>query len=95
VAIALAMVLNELVTNVAKYGALSSLNGVVELSWDFISETRLRLTWREVGGPPVSPPTKRGYGTRFIEQAVRGELGGQHTVVYADGGMICTIEIEV
>jgi len=95
VAIALAMVLNELVTNAAKYGALSSVSGMVELSWDFIGDNRIQIDWRETGGPPVSAPTRRGYGTRFIERAVESELQGRHAIIYANDGLTCIIEIQL
>ncbi|HEY1544188.1 MAG TPA: hypothetical protein VGG01_17445 [Xanthobacteraceae bacterium] len=50
-----------------------------------VSDNRLRLEWRERGGPPVKSPLKRGFGTQLIEQTVRGEGGSSHMIVEADG----------
>ena len=94
VAIPLVLVLNEMVTNAAKYGALSTADGVVALSWR-VAGARLRITWEESGGPPVRPPQRSGYGTRFIERAVSGELGGNYTATYAPSGLSAVIEIGV
>lgn len=91
IAIALALVLNELVTNAAKYGAFLTPDGIVELTWQ-MNGALLRLTWRESGGPPVRPPMRAGYGTRFIERAVAGELGGTYVPVYTPEGLSVVIE---
>ena len=71
--IALAMTFNELCTNTTKFGALSVPAGRVEIAWAIESEAdRFRLTWTEVDGPVVVPPTRRSFGTRMI-----GSLGQQ------------------
>lgn len=93
VAIALALILNELATNASKYGALSSPTGRVMITWQLIAPDRLSLTWTESGGPPASPPEKPGYGTKFIERAVVGELNGHYTATYVAQGLDCAIEI--
>lgn len=93
VAIALAMVVNELATNAVKYGALSAGAGMVSLSWSLLAPDRLRLTWIETGGPAVQPPTQTGYGTKFIERAVIDELRGSYVVSFPPEGMRCVIEI--
>jgi two-component sensor histidine kinase len=93
VTIALALVLNELATNAVKYGALSSAQGRVVLAWEMTAPNRLRLTWTEAGGPPVTVPQRQGYGTKFIERAVTGELGGSYAATYAPPGFNCVIEI--
>ena len=93
VAIALAMILNELATNASKYGALSAPTGRVTVRWQQIGADRLRLTWTESGGPPAGLPAKTGYGTKFIERAVSGELGGTYTATYVTQGLDCAIEI--
>ena len=93
VAIALALILNELATNASKYGALSSPTGRVTITWQLITPDRLGLTWTESGGPPASPPEKPGYGTKFIERAVVGELNGSYTATYVAQGLDCAIEI--
>ncbi|MCA0199938.1 MAG: sensor histidine kinase [Proteobacteria bacterium] len=93
VAIALAMILNELATNAVKYGALSAPNGVVSLVWLRLGAERLRLTWEETGGPAVQPPAQTGYGTRFIERAVVDELRGDYMPSFPPEGFRCVIEI--
>jgi PAS domain S-box-containing protein len=77
----LGLALNELSTNAAKYGALSTLSGRLEIGWH-VDETadpqHFVLTWHESGGPMVSPPKRRGLGHRlttgFIEQALEGKV---------------------
>jgi two-component sensor histidine kinase len=93
VAIALAMVVNELATNAVKYGALSANAGIVNFSWVLQNPERLQLTWVETGGPAVQPPTQTGYGTKFIERAVIDELRGAYTASFPPEGFRCVIEI--
>ncbi len=80
-ATAMALGLHELATNAAKYGALSTAEGRVSLTWavDGVGEARrLRLTWREGGGPKVAMPASKGFGSRLIErglaQALKAEV---------------------
>jgi PAS domain S-box-containing protein len=71
----LALALHELATNATKYGALSRPEGSVALSWDVHTDGAKRtvvLEWRERGGPPVQPPSREGYGSRVIRNALRG-----------------------
>lgn len=75
-ALALCMCLHELATNSLKHGALSVRDGRVFLTWTVGEEGDLDLLWREEGGPPVSEPTRTGFGTRLIDRLVRSELGG-------------------
>jgi two-component sensor histidine kinase len=95
VAIAVAMIVNELATNAAKYGALSGGSGTVDISWSLIGQDRLRLEWIESGGPLVQPPTQTGYGTKFIERAVVDELHGSYVATFPPEGMRCVIEIHL
>lgn len=95
IAIPLAMILNELATNAVKYGALSAGAGHLSLIWTKIAADRLRLEWRETGGPATEPPASIGYGTRFIERAVNSELKGDYTSAYRTEGFTCTIEIPI
>jgi two-component sensor histidine kinase len=53
----------------------------------------LRLHWREKGGPPVTPPTRRGFGSRVIEQGLAHELDGKVELDYQPGGIVCTIDV--
>src|SRR5215471_7212581 len=72
----LALALHELATNAAKYGALSSPSGRVELSWEMRAAS-LALQWSEIGGPPAKPPSSQGFGTKIITASVASQLGGQ------------------
>jgi two-component sensor histidine kinase/CheY-like chemotaxis protein len=84
VALHVALMLHELGTNSVKYGALSKAEGVVNVSWA-VNDDRLRLEWRERGGPPVASPLSRGFGTNLIEQTAKSEGGGSHVSVEAEG----------
>lgn len=90
----LSLVLHELATNAAKYGALSASGGRVRVSWQAEEEnSRLRLKWVESGGPPVTPPATTGYGTELIQSATTYSLGGQVEQEYAAGGLEAEIVI--
>ncbi|HEX5508689.1 MAG TPA: response regulator [Pseudolabrys sp.] len=80
----IALMLHELGTNSGKYGALSAARGWVTIGWT-IDGTTLRLKWNERGGPPVSAPVRRGFGTTLIEQSSRAEGGGARMSIEADG----------
>ena len=92
----LAMAIHELATNAVKYGALSNATGTVELHWTTRHEpdARLLLEWRESGGPAVSPPTRRGFGTNLLERALHQEEGSA-TMLYAPEGLTCTLAIKL
>jgi two-component sensor histidine kinase len=84
-AITLAMTLHELATNSTKYGALSSPDGFVRVSWED-GEGQFRFVWKERGGPPVQQPTRTGFGSRMLARALAAELGGKSTLEFeADG----------
>jgi two-component sensor histidine kinase len=68
---AIAVALHELATNAAKYGALSVPDGHVRVEWSHEPNGRLVLRWTETGGPPVEPPTRRGFGSRVMEGELR------------------------
>lgn len=95
VAIALALVANELATNAVKYGSLAAGNGIVRVAWSLPRPDRLRIDWTESGGPVVQPPTRTGYGTKFIERAVVDELHGAFCASFPPEGMRCSIEVEL
>lgn len=84
-----AVVIHEMATNAAKYGALSVVTGRLVLSWH-VADAALHLRWTETGGPPVAQPTRRGFGGRVIEGSLRG-LGGVVTQTWPVEGMICDI----
>jgi two-component sensor histidine kinase len=91
------MVLHELVTNAAKYGALSDAAGRVAIRWRLplngSAGDRLTFVWRETGGPLVVPPSKTGYGMDVIHSVIPYELGGTVDHVLAPEGARCQIEI--
>jgi len=74
---AIAITLHELATNAAKYGSLSAAAGRVEIAWSHTADGRLSLRWIELGGPTVTPPTHRGFGTRIMENILAGQLKGE------------------
>lgn len=100
-ALALSMMLHELATNATKYGALSNEAGAVSVSWAMIASPevsdgtlpRLSLRWEERDGPAVSPPARRGFGTRMIERGLASELGGEVQILYEPEGVVCTLEV--
>ena len=97
VATTLAMALHELMTNAAKYGALSVPEGRVGVDWSVTSDEagteHLGLTWRERGGPPVAPPARKGFGSRLIERQLPMEFGGQAAITYDPAGVVCRLDI--
>jgi len=90
-AVAVSIALHELGTNAVKYGALSSERGSVAVRWT-INGGRFRLTWEEIGGPPVHPPVRKGFGSRMIERALSVELQGSVKIDYRPGGVVCTVD---
>jgi two-component sensor histidine kinase len=101
-AVVLSMIVHEIATNAAKYGALSNDTGTVDLSWEFNQPDaakklpgRLRLVWQETGGPVVSAPIQRGFGSRLIERSARDQLGGEATVDFLPPGVVYTISCKL
>ncbi len=88
----LALVLHELVSNSAKYGALKGA-GQVEISWSRKDKLDLTLIWTETGGPRVSSPTRKGFGSTIIELSVPYDLGGASTLEYRPEGVHATFVI--
>ncbi|UAL09655.1 sensor histidine kinase [Caulobacter segnis] len=88
-AVGLSMVFHELATNSAKYGALSATGGRVEITWrlDPVTDV-LAFSWRDVGGPPVTPPAQPGFGTRLIEGSIRREQKGQARFDFRPDGLV-------
>jgi two-component sensor histidine kinase/PAS domain-containing protein len=89
-ALSLSLALHELATNATKYGALSCSEGRVNVQWG-IQGGMLQLDWEEAGGPPVAPPTKKGFGSRLLKELVARDLGGNATLVYDISGVRCSI----
>lgn len=91
-AVSLVMALHELGTNAAKYGALSTPQGRVRIGWEVTDGDRLRLEWREQGGPPVRAPDRKGFGFRMIERALAADLAGEAGIGFEPDGLVCRIE---
>ena len=89
----LAMVFHELATNAAKYGALSTAEGRVAVSWAVSSEAGLTVCWRESGGPRVRPPKRRGFGTSLITRAMADAQGSRAGITWRPEGVVCEIEL--
>lgn len=87
------MVLHELATNAAKYGALSVPGGTIAVHWTVEPDGSIELLWREQGGPPVPKPTRRGFGAQMIVAAVAGQLDGQVDFQWRPDGLRCAITI--
>jgi two-component sensor histidine kinase len=90
---AVSLTLNELATNAAKYGALSSPKGRVAIEWRIEPDGALVIEWAEQGGPAVIPPSHRGFGMRLIESAFAGNDDGTAELAFASAGVRCTIRI--
>jgi two-component sensor histidine kinase len=93
-AVVLSMIVHEIATNAAKYGALSNDTGTVTVDWEIITaegKPKLRLIWTEAGGPPVAAPEHRGFGSQLIERSARDQLGGEATVDFLPGGVVYTV----
>jgi PAS domain S-box-containing protein len=93
-ALSLSMALHELATNALKYGALSAPGGRVAVQWSLSRDDagpRMALVWTERGGPPVTPPARKGFGSRLIERGLAAELSGEATITYDAAGVVCRI----
>jgi two-component sensor histidine kinase/integral membrane sensor domain MASE1 len=94
---AIAMVLHELATNAAKFGALSAKDGRVTVRWGHVrdggNQGQLRIQWEESGGPTVRRQARSGYGTSVIRDLIPYELSGTVDIVRASDGIHCTLEI--
>jgi two-component sensor histidine kinase len=89
-ALALGMGFHELATNAASYGAFSTPQGTVHVSWTVDPGSEyLRLRWEERGGPPVTAPQRKGFGLRLIEHGLGRELSGVVKLDFAHGGLVC------
>ena len=89
-ALALSLALHELATNATKYGALSRPEGRVCVQWA-VQEGMLELDWEESGGPPVAPPSQKGFGSRLLEELVVRDLDGRTDLRFDSSGLRCSI----
>ena len=95
-AVSLGMAIHELVTNAAKHGALSVHDGKVEATWRVtIEATRrtLAFDWVESGGPTVTPPERKGFGTRLMELVLPGQIQAKSRIEYAPEGVRAHYEV--
>src|SRR6202790_1141019 len=88
----LALALHELVTNSAKYGALSSLSGRLSIKWE-IEANVLRMRSEERDGPVVAKPASRGFGTRSVIATIESQLGGRAEFDWRPEGLICRLSV--
>jgi len=88
----LALALHELVTNSAKYGALSTLSGQLSVMWQ-VEADNLVLSWEETGGPLVREPESRGFGTRSLMASIESQLGGQALFDWRSEGLVCRLSV--
>jgi two-component sensor histidine kinase len=101
--VALGMAIHELVTNAVKYGSLSTPGGRVAVAWSTPAPPRepggagagrrLHLTWTEAGGPPVTRPSRRGFGSRLIERGLAHELSGTVRIEFPPEGVRCAMDL--
>ncbi|MDE2579790.1 MAG: PAS domain S-box protein [Hyphomicrobiales bacterium] len=88
VALALGLAVHELKSNATKYGSLSKTGGNVHFAWSAATEDRrVRLEWREMGGPSIQPPTHAGIGTHLLTRALAQQLGGSVELAYEPSGL--------
>lgn len=90
----LALAIHELATNAAKYGSLSVVGGQLAVSWRLtgeVSPQQLEIEWCEAGGPPVTSPSHRGFGTKLIEVSLVRGLGAKVDRNFAEAGVCCSI----
>jgi two-component sensor histidine kinase len=96
--LALGIAFNEPATNAVKHGAFSNQTGSILIEWKIeptADGRRLILRWKEKGGPLVTPPSRKGFGSRIIERGLAHELEGAVHLDYPSDGVVCTISISV
>lgn len=86
----IALAVHELATNAAKYGGLSIASGSVDISWR-LKDGMIHLAWRERGGPVVSKPDKRGFGTKIIDASINARNGGGSQFEWHPEGLVCDL----
>ena len=95
-AVTLNMAFHELATNAAKYGSLSHPEGQVDVAWSVdrsLEPATIAIDWREAGGPSVLAPSRRGFGSRLLEQGITRELGGTVTLGFEPQGLHCSMRL--
>jgi len=97
-ALAITMALHELCTNATKYGALSTESGKVLIDWTVVggaADAMFRMIWREQGGPVVTAPTRKGFGSRLVADAIGADLKGRTQLVFNPDGVSWSLEAPV
>ncbi|WP_342154648.1 GAF domain-containing protein [Methylorubrum sp. SB2] len=92
--LSMALMVHELATNAAKYGALSTSSGYVAITWKLdgpADAETLTLIWQEHGGPTVTPPVRVGFGSKLIQRGLAGAVGGTVALTYPPEGVVCTL----
>jgi two-component sensor histidine kinase len=87
----MALIIHELATNTAKYGALSVPVGQLSVCWS-LSDAHLNIEWRESGGPIVAAPTHRGFGMRLLSRAL-DQFNGTVETSFASTGLVCKMSV--
>jgi two-component sensor histidine kinase len=90
------MILHELATNAAKYGALSGAEGHVSVTWrraEGRDGEQLHMDWTETAGPRVEKPSRRGFGTLLVERLATNDLHGSASIDYDSIGLRCTLTL--
>jgi len=90
---AMALVVHELTTNARKYGALKTVDGQVTVDTGVDETGHVTMAWREMGGPSVLPPTRRGFGSTILEQAIPFEVNGRSTFRYLPAGFCIDVTL--
>jgi len=94
-ALSMGLIAHELTTNAAKHGALKQSEGAIHVRWTHPSpEGHVRLEWIETGGPPVSAPSGKGFGSRLIRSSIEGPLGGTAQIDYPPAGLRVTLNFQ-
>lgn len=96
----LAMVTHELAANAIRHGALGLGGGRVDLRWTVVRhpddpEPDLHLSWRELGGPPVSPQARSGFGTRLLRDMIGAQARCEPAMRFLPGGLVYTLTIKL
>lgn len=88
-----ALVIHEMMTNAAKYGSLSSPHGRLDVKWMLRPDGSCELLWAESGGPVVTPPSRKGFGSTLIDKTVEFDLGGSAELSFESSGLLARFVI--
>ena len=94
-ALSLGLLIHELVTNAAKYGALSTAAGTLSLTWSITDGQQILFDWRERGGPAPAQDRKRGFGSDLIEKVISRELRSDIKLEFPASGVHCTFAVPI